>query len=96
MRKIKINGQEYPARMTMGALLRFKRETGKDVSEVKSSDVADTVILLWCCVVSACKADGVTFTLSLEEFADALDPSALQILNDEMEGGPEDQKKTAM
>ena len=96
MHKVKINGKEYPARVTMGALLRFKRETGKDVSEVKSSDVADAVILLWCSVVSACKADGVTFDLSLDEFADALDPDTLQILNDEMEGGTADQKKTAM
>lgn len=96
MRRITINGQDYPFRMTMGALLRFKRETGKDVSEVKTSDVADLVVLLWCCVASSCKADGVPFTYTLEDFADALDASTLDVLNEEMGAGTADQKKTAM
>ena len=96
MKRIQINGKEYPVRMTMGALLRFKRETGKDVSEVKPTDVADMVILMWCCVASACKADGVDFSLSLEEFADSLDPENLNLLKGEEDGGSgEDaQKKT--
>ncbi len=96
MHKIIINGKEFPARMTMGALLRFKRETGKDVSEVKSSDVAAQIILLWCCVVSACKADGVPFTLSLEEFADTCDTDVLRILDEEMVAETQTQKKTEM
>ena len=96
MKRIKLNGKEYPVRMTMGALLRFKRETGKDVSEVKANDVADMVILMWCCVASACKADGIEFPLSLEEFADSLDPSSLQLLGDEVnsEAGDHDEKKS--
>lgn len=97
MKKIKVNGKEYPVRITMGALLRFKRETGKDVSEVSSGDVADMVILLWCCVVSACAADGVEFNLSLEAFADSLDPKSMETLNEEIEAagtGGDTQKKT--
>lgn len=31
MKKIKIKGQEYPCRVTMGAMVRFKRESGKDI-----------------------------------------------------------------
>ena len=69
MKRIRINGKEYPVRMTMGALLRFKRNTGKDVGDIKKDDIADMIILLWCCVASACKADGVDFDLSLEQFA---------------------------
>ncbi len=78
MKKIEltINGKAYPCRMTMGAMLRFKREAGKDVSEIKG-EVADMAVLLWCCVVSACKADGVEFGLSLEDFADSVDPATL-------------------
>lgn len=94
MKRIQINGKEYPVRMTMGALLRFKRETGKDVSEVKSTDVADMVILMWCCVASACKADGVDFSLSLDEFADSLDPASLKLLEEESQDGPESEKKS--
>ena len=29
--------------------------------------------LLWCCIVSACKADGVEFDMDLLTFADAVD-----------------------
>lgn len=96
MKKIHINGQAYPVRMTMGALLRFKRETGKDVSEIKGNDIADMAILLWCCVASASKADGVEFNLSLEAFADALDPDSLNLLNEEVgtTGDGDAQKKT--
>lgn len=95
MKKIQINGKEYPIRMTMGALLRFKRETGKDVSEVKSTDTADWIILMWCCVASACKADGDEFTLTLEEFADSLDVGHLKLLEEELaKSGDSDQKKS--
>ena len=31
---VTIDGQEYPCRPTMGAMLRFKRETGKEVNEI--------------------------------------------------------------
>lgn len=77
---ITINGRVYPVRKTMGALLRFKQETGKDVSEIEG--IADMVILLWCLVASACAADKVPFDLSLQEFADALEPDDLDVLND--------------
>lgn len=87
MKRIKINGKEYPVRMLMGALLQFKRETGKDISEVKANDVADMIILLWCCVASTCRAERVEFNLSLEEFADSLDPENLKILQDEAVDG---------
>ena len=68
--RISVGGRDYPCRATMGALLRFKRETGKEVSEIGAGDVSELLTYLWCCVCSACAADGVTFDLSLEEFAD--------------------------
>ena len=92
-KRILINGKEYPVRMTMGALLRFKRETGREVSEIKKTDVADQVILLWCIVTAACSADKVEFGIGLEEFADALTPEALTLLDDES-GGDGAKKKT--
>ena len=94
MKRIRINGEEYPVRMTMGAHLRFKRETGRVISEVKADDVADMVVLMWCCVASACKADGIAFTLSLEVFADSLDPASLKLLEEESQDGPESEKKS--
>ena len=77
MKQIEINGKTYPCRVTMGALLRFKRETGKDASELDERDVSGLITFLWCCMASASKADGVEFSLSLMDFADRLEPDTL-------------------
>ena len=34
MNKVIICAKEYPSRVTMGAMIDFKRETGKDVNEI--------------------------------------------------------------
>lgn len=57
----------------MGAMLRFKRETGKEVTEIKG-EVSDLCTYLWCCVASASKHDGIDFDLSLMDFADSIAP----------------------
>lgn len=75
--EITINGKAYPCRQTMGAMLRFKRETGKEVTDIKSDEFSDLVTWLWCCVVSACAHDHIAFDMTLMEFADALDPEQM-------------------
>lgn len=77
MKTITFKGAELPCRVTMGAMVRFKRESGKDVSEMTQNDVADLVLFLWCCVASACNADGIDFDVSFDRFADSLEPEAL-------------------
>ena len=74
---ITVDGEEYPAFLTNGALLRFQRETGHDL-EHTDGGFADTFTLLWCCVKSACKREGKKFGMSLEDFADATDPSDIE------------------
>lgn len=72
--EITINNVAYPCRPTMGAMLRFKKETGKEVTEITNSSFTDLCTYLYCCVASASAADGKEFNLSLMEFADALNP----------------------
>lgn len=91
MKRIIIKGKEYPCYMTMGAILRFRKETGYDVKDAK--DIADQVILLWCVVKAACAAEKVPFDMSLEDFADSLNPESLRILEDGAADG-EAKKKT--
>ena len=94
-KKVKIGGKEYPCRITMGAMLRFRRETGYDVNQIKSDNVADLIIFIWCCTISACNADGVEFDFSLDDFADRLDPTALNSFYQDMaEGDGDEEKKT--
>ena len=69
-----INGNELPCRPTMGAMLRFKKETGKEVTEMENGSFSDMCAYLYCCVASACAADKVPFKMSLMDFADSLSP----------------------
>lgn len=62
--------------MTMGAMLRFKRETGKDITAI-TGEVSDMCVLLYCCLVSACNADKVELNMSLDDFADSISPDDL-------------------
>ena len=76
-----IDGKAYPCRQTMGAMLRFKQETGKEVTEIDGG-LSDMCTFLWCCIASACKADGVDFDMSLMEFADSLTPEQMEAWTD--------------
>ena len=93
MKKIKIKGQEYPCRVTMGVMVRFKRESGKDIREVNQADVDLMLMFLWCCVKSACNADGVEFDIAFDRFVDMLEPEDFtEFFGDVQEAT---QKKTA-
>ena len=72
--EININGKAYPCRPTMGAMLRFKNETGREVTDIDGG-FSDLCTYLWCCVVSACKKDNIPFGLSLMDFADSIEPA---------------------
>lgn len=71
MNKVIIYAKDYPSRVTMGAMIDFKRETGKDVTEI-GTDIEQLTMFMYCCVRSACRADKVDFTLTFEEFADGI------------------------
>ena len=71
----KYEGRELPARSTMGALVMFKDMAGFDISQgIKSLDAVTLTMLLYCCIKSACRADGIEFTATFEEFCDRITP----------------------
>ena len=51
---ISIDGKEYPCRPTMGAMLRFKEQTGKDISEI-SGGVASSPHVSATMLISICR-----------------------------------------
>lgn len=85
--EVTINGAKYPCRPTMGAMLRFKKETGKEITEMTDKSFTDLCNYLYCCVVSACAADKVDFSMSLLEFADALNPEDMNEWAAQMQQG---------
>ena len=92
MKNINVNGKSYPCRITMGAMLRFRNETGRDTSQMKSDDVADLITFIWCCIASASSADHVEFGLSLMDFADLVEPSMLNEFYSMVENKGEEKK----
>lgn len=71
----KYEGRELPARSTMGALLMFKDMAGFDISQGKKDvDMVTSAMLLYCCIKSACRVDGIEFSATFEEFCDRVTP----------------------
>jgi len=51
--EININGTAYPCSPTMGAMLRFKQETGREITEIDPTSFSDLCTYLWCCAITA-------------------------------------------
>lgn len=76
--EVKVNGEVFPCRSTMGAMLRFKEMTGKEVTEIDGKGFSDLCAYLYCCVKSASAKDGKKFDMSFMEFADSISPDDMQ------------------
>lgn len=77
--------------MTMGAMVRFKNESGKDVSKLEKTNISELVLFVYCCVKSACNADKVEFNYDFQSFADLMEPDAANSFYEDMGG---EEKKT--
>ena len=85
--EVVVNGVAYPCHPTMGAMLRFKKETGKEITEIKADSLTDLCTYLYCCVASASASAGKAFGMSLLEFADSLAPEDMQAWAQSMNTG---------
>lgn len=97
MRKImiEVGGKVLPCRLTMGAMLLFKRNTGKDVSQMDGSDMEELLTLMWCCIACACKADGVEFDTDFETFTCMITPDDVSQWNTAISAANEKKKDPA-
>lgn len=84
---IEIGGSRYPARMVMGALLMYRRETGEDASAMKADDLEAVLMLLWCCVAATCRGEGIEFPYDFERFCDLVTPADVARWNEAMTAG---------
>lgn len=94
MLTISIGGKDLPCRVTMGAMVRFKRSAGYDISRLDSSNLEDLLVFIWCCVVSACKADDIEFDMDFDAFADKLEADDVARFFQSMGESGSDEKKT--
>ena len=101
---IQVGDRTYPFRMTLGAMLRFKRATEKEVTDLDDHNIEEVATLLYACLASASAADKVPFNVSFDEFCDLVsveDIEAMQTLLvapedfvSEGASGPEEEKKS--
>lgn len=91
MLNISINDVKYPCLMTIGAMVRFKDMTGKDVQEMDTTSILELAQFIYCCVVSACRRAHQDFDMDFETFIDCIDMGQVQEFYKETEGT---QKKT--
>lgn len=71
-----VQGKEYPCRVTMGAMVEFKRNTGVDITlGTTNIDMELIMWLIYCCLRSACRADSVEHPFAqMLDLADKLNP----------------------
>lgn len=62
----------------MGAMLRFKRETGREVTELDGKSVTDLCTYLYCCVQSAAELAHKPLEMDLMTFADNISPEDME------------------
>lgn len=79
--RITVRGKEYPCRVTMGAMRRFRQMTGRDINTMKATELDDVLAFMYCCLASTCNADGVDFDMSYELFCDNLEPDSFAAFN---------------
>ena len=90
---ITLDGQTLPCRQTMGAFLHFRRETGREATEL-TGELTDMLTFFYCCVRSACRADGIPFDLTLEQFADRITPTDLNSWTEQMQAAAANDEAT--
>ena len=74
MKKVKINGKDYPFRLTIGATIAYKRDTGEDFTKFSGEDMEKMLSIIFNGIKSACKTDGIEFPYqSPDEIADYID-----------------------
>ena len=76
-----INGVTYPVIFTMGAMLRYKRLTGKEITEMDQNSLEDAATLIYCAAASGAKSKGIDFPYELEDFYDCMSMEDFGILS---------------
>lgn len=78
---ITIKGVSYPCYVTMGALLLYKRITGREMNEVTTPSLEDTMQIIYCVAKAASMAEGIEFPFAdVVDFASHLTPDQVSAI----------------
>lgn len=83
MKHVAIKGKSYPFRLTIGAMVAYKKAVGEDFSKFNGEDMEKMLHIIFYGIKSACKADGIEFPFqSPDEIADYIDMGQINDLFD--------------
>ena len=83
MKHVTIKGKRYPFRLTIGAMVAYKKAVGEDFSKFNGEDMEKMLHIIFYGIKSACKADGIEFPYqSPDEIADYIDMGQINDLFD--------------
>tara|TARA_R110000744_G_scaffold315178_2_gene422104 strand:- start:424 stop:735 length:312 start_codon:yes stop_codon:yes gene_type:complete len=94
--EITIGNKTYPMRATMRGWRKFEKNTGVKVTEVDATDITLIPELIFYFVQEGCIAQGMKFTMEVDEWLGEIEVTDLPILVDamtEVMGGSKDKKK---
>ena len=94
MKGIKVNGTEYPAGLTMWAQLQFKRDKGKQVTEIEADDIEGFLYYCWLRVKGACLRSKIEFPFSFDDFVINVEGDPTEALLEPLIAADDLKKKT--
>jgi hypothetical protein len=81
MVEIKLDGKTFPLRASIRAWRKFEDATGKKVAEVDSNDITAIPELIYYFVQEGCKAQGMAFEMSVDDFFGMIEVKDLKSLS---------------
>lgn len=96
--EVQIQGTTYPLRASMGAWRKFETATGVRVAGIGTDDVTRIPELAYYLIQAGCKANGMKFELTVDEFLDIVEIEDVQAISEAVAGllggGGKGQKKS--
>lgn len=71
-------GESFPVEISLGAMLIFKEETGREATEADMGSLSDLIKLLWAGAAAASETAGIAMNYTPQHFANRLTPEELK------------------
>ncbi len=71
-------GESFPVEISLGAMLIFKEETGREATEADMGSLSDLIKLLWAGAAAASETVGIAMNYTPQQFANRLTPEELK------------------
>jgi len=84
--EVQIQGTTYPLRASMGAWRKFETATGVRVAGIGTDDVTRIPELAYYLIHAGCKASGMKFELTVDEFLDLVEIEDVQAISEAVAG----------